>query len=107
MDSKQSGLKDKRVYNMPARWGCLAAVDAVREPFSILRLLTTETFASPRFTSLSGGLNAIKAFTNGPGYPFYPGRFLFRNYICSSIQCFSRFIVVKGVGCNALTSCLE
>ena len=92
---------------MPARWVCLAEVDSEREPFSNLRLLTIETLASPRFTSLSGGLNAIKAFTNGPGYPFYPGRFLFRNYICSSIQCFSSFIAVKGVGYNALTSCLE
>ena len=92
---------------MPVRSVCLPAVAKENEPFAIFSLLITETFASPRFTSLSGGLNAIKAFTNGPGYPFYPGRFLFRNYICSSIQCFSRFIVVKGVGCNALTSCLE
>ena len=72
---------------MRTLWVCLTAVAKENEPFSILILLISETFASPRFTSLSGGLDTIRAFTNGPGYPFYPGRFLFPNHTCLSIRC--------------------
>lgn len=44
---------------MPVRSVCLPAVAKENEPFAIFSLLITETFASPRFTSLSGGLNTI------------------------------------------------